>query len=230
MPPMPHPLSPTMARPPPSAALGAAAAAVDSAPRAAMRHSCSAWILSSSHTLPVASRLTPSMSAGSAAPMVAQADALVQAGRAEGVRTVAGPRGRVHVVAVRAAARRLVLHDPLLLLQPLDAEDDGADHAHLVKDVADELALAGVDHLRLVVARQAAQHAAARVLQRANLAKKGREVELLQQETGGGAAQGEEEGEAEGQDPPFAATASAVPHPAVEALVRGEPSSMRNAR
>ena len=170
------------------------------------------------------------MSAGSAAPMVAQADALVQAGRAEGVRTVAGPRGRVHVVAVRAAARRLVLHDPLLLLQPLDAEDDGADHAHLVKDVADELALAGVDQLQLVVARQAAQHAAARVLQRANLAKKGREVELLQQETGGGAAQGEEEGEAEGQDPPFAATASAVPHPAVEALVRGEPSSMRNAR
>ena len=69
------------------------------------------------------------------------------------------------------------------------------------------------------------QHAAARVLQRANLAKTGREVELLQQETGGGAAQGEEEGEAEGQDPPFAATASAVPHPAVEALVRGEPSS-----
>lgn len=113
-------------------------------------------------------------------------------------------------------------------VQPLDAEDDGADHAHLVKDVADELALAGVDHLRLVVARQAAQHAAARVLQRANLAKKGREVELLQQETGGGAAQGDEDGEAEGQDPPFAATASAVPHPAVEALVRGEPSSMRN--
>ena len=99
-----------------SAALGAAAAAVDSAPPpAAMRRSCSAWILSSSHTLPVASRLTPSMSAGSAAPMVAQADALVQGGRAEGVLTVAGPRGRVHVVAVRAAARRLVLHDLLLL-------------------------------------------------------------------------------------------------------------------
>ena len=68
------------------------------------------------------------------------------------------------------------------------------------------------------------QHAAARVLQRANLAKKGREVERLQQETGEG-QQGEEDGEAEGQDPSFAATASAVPHPAVEALVRGEPSS-----
>ena len=108
-------------------------------------------------------------------------------------------------------------------VQPLDAEDDGADHAHLVKDVADELALAGVDHLQLVVARQAA---ACRCTRAAACEPR----EEGTQETGGGAAQGEEAGEAEGQDPPFAATASAVPHPAVEALVRGEPSSMRNAR